>query len=472
MSRRPIVLLHGYSDQAESFETWRNHLRPGAETVDIHIANYVSRTNEVTLADLGEGLDRALREQPTLRDGGEFDAVVHSTGMLVLREWMSRRRPERLRRVKHIIGLAPATFGSPLAAKGRSILGAAFKGEHELGPDFMESGNHILASLELGSRYTWQLAEQDLVGPECCYGETNETPWPFIFVGTDAYTGLRRLVNEPGTDGTVRWAGVGFNSRRVSLDMSQEGPADGTDRSRLHVGPWRNVDVPLVLVAGRHHGSLLHDPPVSVVDMVRQALDVQSKEEYDAWSRAHSTQMEDLLASSGPTRGQLWQQFVVRVVDERGDPVPDYYLELCDIVGGEFVPLDDFDLDVHTFADDNSYRCFHVDLAQLERRHPDRLGVRVAAISGTELIAYHGCNSQTFSANEDSPRPPSIRPDAKWDAILELGSFESLYDAPRPGPRAREDAGLFTPLTTTLIELTLNREPMPPSGPNRVLYFA
>lgn len=473
MSRRPLVLLHGYGDQAESFATWRNKLQPGAKTVDIHIANYVSRTNEITLADLGEGLDRALRDHEHLRRGDEFDAVVHSTGMLVLREWMNRRRPERAKRVKHIIGLAPATFGSPLAAKGRSILGAIFKGQPQLGPDFMEAGDKILMSLELGSPYTWLLAEKDLVGDdECCYGEDDDTPWPFIFVGTDGYRGLRRLVNKPGTDGTVRWAGVGFNSRRINLDMTQEGPVGGADAPRLDLGKWRNVDVPLVLVRGRNHGSLLRNPSREVVGMVQRALEVQDKAGYDAWRSQYAISNDQLVDPRGPTRGQLWQQFVLRVVDERGDPVPDYYVELCDVVNDKCRPLDDFDIDVHTSTDDTSYRCFHVNLTKLVDRRPSRLVVRIAAISGTELIAYHGCNSQTFSANVDLPEPPAIHADEKWDAILDLGCFDSLYGPPQPGPLTGRDARLFTPLTTTLIELTLNREPMPPSGANRVLFFA
>jgi hypothetical protein len=43
--------------------------------------------------------------------------------MLVLRSWLTMYR-KRLDRVKGLIGLAPATFGSPVARMGRSWLGA------------------------------------------------------------------------------------------------------------------------------------------------------------------------------------------------------------------------------------------------------------------------------------------------------------------------------------------------------------
>ena len=56
--------------------------------------------------------------------------------------------------------LAPANFGSPLAHKGRALLGRAIKG---FGSGF-ETGTHILRSLEMASPYTWELAERDRFG--------------------------------------------------------------------------------------------------------------------------------------------------------------------------------------------------------------------------------------------------------------------------------------------------------------------
>jgi triacylglycerol esterase/lipase EstA (alpha/beta hydrolase family) len=151
----PIVLIHGYSDKGESFRTWREKLAsgdPAWEIDTISVGNYESLTDEVTIKDLADGLDRALHAKFG-NDEQEFDAIVHSTGMLVIREWFVRDR-RRLGRLKHLVAIASATFGSPLARQDRSWLGAVFKGERHLGPDFLTAGDAILDGLKLASSYT------------------------------------------------------------------------------------------------------------------------------------------------------------------------------------------------------------------------------------------------------------------------------------------------------------------------------
>src|SRR5512134_758675 len=188
MPKRPVVLVHGYRDQGPSFRRWSDVLTArGFDATTIHLGSYVSLSNEISIKDIAEGFDRALRESP-LKDGQPFDAIVHSTGMLVVREWLAGTigtidRPElaaeRQARLKHLIGLAPATFGSPIAHKGRSWLGAIFKGGRQPGPDFMEAGDQVLRGLELGSAYTWDLAHRDFLGEHAVYGRTSATPYPF-----------------------------------------------------------------------------------------------------------------------------------------------------------------------------------------------------------------------------------------------------------------------------------------------------
>src|SRR5262249_7697423 len=97
-------------------------------------------TNEITIKDIAEGFDRALRTHCGTDKDQPFDAIVHSTGMLVLRCWLTTN-PIGRQRLKLLIGLAPATFGSPLAHKGRGFIGAIFKGNRVLGPDFLEAGD-------------------------------------------------------------------------------------------------------------------------------------------------------------------------------------------------------------------------------------------------------------------------------------------------------------------------------------------
>ncbi len=130
MPKRPLVIIHGYSDKGESFRGWRDILvnRLGYSPSQVHICSYRSLTNEISIRDIAEGFDRALRLQTSLNEGQPFDAIVHSTGMLVIRAWLTQYGATKAP-LRNLIALAPATFGSPLAHKGRSFIGSAFKGE-------------------------------------------------------------------------------------------------------------------------------------------------------------------------------------------------------------------------------------------------------------------------------------------------------------------------------------------------------
>ena len=167
---RPIVLIHGYSATGLDFTELCDRLKKRhVEPIDINVGNYVSLNNEISIKDIAEGFDRALRNNPRLNAGQEFDAIVHSTGMLVIRAWLTNYGAavgdnERAKRLKHLVGLAPATWGSPQAHKGRTWIGAMVKGNKEPGPDFLKAGDEVLDGLELGSRFTWDLAHLDLLG--------------------------------------------------------------------------------------------------------------------------------------------------------------------------------------------------------------------------------------------------------------------------------------------------------------------
>lgn len=443
MASRPVVLVHGYSDRGESFAPWRDALLAAGRTAaEISTCSYQTLTNELTIKDVAEGFDRALQERAGLGAREPFDAIVHSTGMLVLRSWLTSY-PERRDRLRHLVGLAPATFGSPIAHKGRSWLGALFKGSRTLGPDFLEAGDRILDALELGSRFTWELAHLDLLGETPVYGPTRSTPYAFVLIGAEGYGGLRRVVSEKGSDGVVRWAGCSLNTRKIVIDLSHR-PVQG---NRAAVAPWSNVDVPMIPLAGLHHGTILSAPTAEAVDLVLAALAVDGPAEFEGWVRRAEEQTR-----ATRERMTAWQQFVIRCVDERGDAVPDYFVELLSAEGDRLVP---FDLDVHTYSDDPSLRCFHVDLGALDDRRRATLQLRVIASSGSALVGYHGVGSERL-------RVADIAPDSagKWDACLDIAAV--IGD---------NEVAFFYPFTTTLLELRLDREPLPLTGSNSVARF-
>ncbi len=450
MRRLPLVLIHVYSDVGASFEPWRRALTArGYDVSSIHVGSYKSLTNELTIKDIAEGLDRALRIRAGLAADEPFDAIVHSTGMLVIRAWLTAYAKRR-DRLKHLIGLAPATFGSPLAHKGRSWLGALFKGNRERGPDFLEAGDRILDGLELGSRFTWDLAHLDLLGDQPFYGGTRSTPFVFVFCGTRGYTGLKSLMNDAGTDGTIRWAGAPLNTRKVVLDLTLDPSRPGAEQ-RVSVAEWRNVDVDLTPVAGVNHGTILSDPPTELVDMVDEALHVNSAATLAQWKKDAARRTREARE-----RMDEWQQFVFRAIDERGDGIPDYNLQLFTRgARGVVRELRDFDLSVHPYAADPSFRCFHVNLTRLKRARLPNLWMRVIASSGSQLVGYHGFGSEKAVAAGD--RRDS---GAKWDGELDLSDLVG-----------NAAVKFFYPFTTTLVEVRLNREPLPLSGRNEVAWF-
>lgn len=435
---RPIILIHGYSDSDTAFSHWSEYLAScGYDVASIHACNYKTLTNEVTIKDIAEAFDRALKYEAMLSEDDTFDVIVHSTGILVIRAWLSAYAKRR-GRVRHLIALAPATFGSPLAHKGRSWLGAIFKGNKELGADFLEAGNEVLDALELGSRFTWDLAHQDILGEEC-FSLEPDTPYVFVMCGASPYDGLRRPINKPGTDGTVRFAGCALNCRKILLDLTSEG-LDGTER--VTIGPWCNQEIPLIAVENLNHGTILSDPNGMIKDLVSTALKVEDEQQFRSWVD-HAKKATGGLVSP-------WQQFVMRVLDERGDPVTDYHVELIGNLGTQIAA---FDLDVHVYSRDRSLRCFHVNHEEIIRGNLRELKLRIIASSGSSLVGYRG-----YSGGE---KDNLSRAEDKWNAIMDI---TELLDS--------EHFRFFHPLTTTLIEVKVNREPLPAFGRNGILQFS
>jgi hypothetical protein len=479
---RPLVLIHGYSAEGKDFEKLKEALvSRGIDSKDIDICNYISLNNEVTIKDIAEGLDRAFRMHEVFgNETQEFDAIVHSTGMLVLRAWLANAggpaTNPRLRRLKHLVGLAPATWGSPQAHKGRTWLGAMVKGNRHLGPDFLNAGDRVLEGLELGSKFTWDLSHIDLLGPMPFYGNGPDTPYVAVFIGNTPYDGVASVANDPGTDGTVRWSGCSLNTRKITIDLTRIPVAN---RSRLTITPWADhrLDIPMIAVDGRNHGSLISEPEPGMVDLVADFLKVGNPgaETHDAWlTRAQEYGQAGLpkmkvnpgaeaagmggdikkffghiLGHSVAAELEGWQQFVIFASDERGDGIPDYMIEvLTQHPDGEWGPFPEMSTDVHPYGPDSSYRCFHVRLPAGLSSGSVKLRARINASTGTELLAFQGYGSEIKQLGATA-EPVEI-------------DLEDLGDG---------NGSMFHPFTTTLIHIVLNREPMPLDKVSRLLTF-
>jgi hypothetical protein len=466
-----VLLIHGYSANWKAFLPWKEALSAaGIATETISVGNYVTLNNEVTIKDLGEAFDRALRMTTFAKeipgDGWTFDAVVHSTGMLVLRQWLTSDpfpptdARSRVRRLKHLVGLAPATFGSPQAKKGRSWLGALVKGNHALGPDFLNAGDMVLDGLELASKYTWDLAHKDMLVPTSFYDKGDGTPYVAVFIGNVPYSGISAVANSPGCDGTVRWAGCALDTRKVTLDFRRHPQLDPTDPTkRVVISDWSSerLAAPMIAVDEQNHGTIIANPKSQVVSLVHDFLGIANEDAYDAWeTRALAFGVPSkakMNTSDDEADGAGWQQLWIHMVDDHGDGVTDYNIQLY--YGDQLTESDDpekesVELIADTYSSDSSYRCFYIHLKQemLElKANNKRMWMELIASSGSELIEYE---AYTGSANDpqrlaiDSHNPEANEP-VKMD-ITELTAG---------------GASLLYPYTTTLLEVFVEREPMP-----------
>ncbi|MBW3564441.1 MAG: alpha/beta hydrolase [Acidobacteria bacterium] len=436
---RPVVILHGYSDKARSLRKWKAALtEAGHKPEVIRLVHYETLTNEIWIRDLGEAFERALKKEAGLDDDEEFDAIVHSTGMLVVRAWLAQfaSAPKRL---QHLIGLAPASFGSPLAHKGRSFLGALFKGRKELGADFLEAGDGVLYDLELASTFLWDLAHEDALANPPVFGPNARTPWVFTFCGNETYKGIRQLVNEPGTDGTVLWAGCSLDARKITIDLTRRDRVT-TSAKRIDVSEWVNARMEMVPVGGVNHGTILSDPPSELVEMVVAALEVDTKAQFEAWWKR-----PDVGHAMGLREGmEQFQQFVVRLLDDRGDPVTDWNMQLYRRkTGSAEHQLEEFDTDVHVYSRDASYRSFHVNLSDLQPERLETLWMSIAASTGTALVQYEAWRDEGLAVRKDP-----------WIGTIDLTPYLRRPGKPRP------DFTLFHPFTTTLVDIRIDRDPV------------
>jgi hypothetical protein len=138
-----------------------------------------------------------------------------------------------------------------------------------------------------------------------------DTPHVFVFCGTDAYTGILELANSPGMDGTVRWAGAGFIIRKIILYLTRTCP----DAKRIEIEKWMGTNVPVHLMPGMNHGTILSDPTDELVDLVKKSLSVENKDEFTQWIKGANARGRAAKTTADPKKG-AWQQVIVRCIDQ------------------------------------------------------------------------------------------------------------------------------------------------------------
>lgn len=225
----PIVFVHGYS--AESHKRSSAAIRriyagfpeALAERLDrpVHLLNlsrWISLDDGIRLDDVSRAFDRALYSDEfseLLRSG--FDAVIHSTGALVLRNWLRRFSPAPSP-LQNLVHLAGANFGSGWAHIGRAQVMKWGRYVFNHGAD---RGLRILNALELGGSETLDLhldlmrrnvLEHWGVREFCIIGSQPSQKW---------FMAPIRYAKEDGSDGVVRVSGGNLNFHYVRLEPTE-----------------------------------------------------------------------------------------------------------------------------------------------------------------------------------------------------------------------------------------------------------
>lgn len=405
MSNRPLVILHGWSDTGDSFDALARHLAerlPNADISLVAIGDYMSMNDDVRFDDLQQAMERAWRDRKLPRTPGSVDAIVHSTGGLVIREWLDRNFATDKSPIKHLVMLAPANFGSPLAHKGRSFLGRAVKGffGRQKGQGLFNTGTHILSGLELASPFSWDLAVRDRFGR----GKGRYAPGRIlctVLVGNTGYRGIRSMANEDGSDGTVRLSTANLNCEHVTIrydirkdplkgepDHVKSMPKMSSLASSTGRSAFRVVDrIDHSSITLNAAPSRLSKAQREVLDLTVEALTVED-DRFEAFCDACDRATAKLTQTPDKTSGTpAYQNTVVRVRDQFGEGVDDYLLEFYDIRsrdGGRLAKAvhEQAIRKVHVYRHDASYRSLYIDTALLireTRRKNTRFGFSVTA---------------------------------------------------------------------------------------------
>ncbi len=361
---RQVAILHGWSDNSDSFKPLAKFLKKnGYSAVPVFLGDYISLRDDVKIDDVAKRMEEVIREKMAKpknsrhRLDSSFDLIVHSTGGLVARRWISMHYASKPCPVKNLVMLAPANFGSALAHMGRSLLGRVFKG-WKTG---FETGEEMLYGLELGSPFLWDLARDDLFDTSgssdssAVYYAADKVR-PFVIVGTHPYPELAaKLTNENGSDGTVRVSGANLNAYGRTINFS----GDPKNLTQPEVTDWvkrgGETNFPLAVLPDRTHGSVtdpnedglskLPELQQQLGEIILQALKTNTAAQYTkVASDWKAISMETRNFAGGSDEAQEhrdrafkdkgtsaayfheYYQIFVRVEDEFGCEIPDYFL--------------------------------------------------------------------------------------------------------------------------------------------------
>jgi hypothetical protein len=371
-----LVIIHGWSDNYKSFIDMGKALsKPapegiGADVKHIYLGDYISLDDQITFDDLIEALQKAWVQKEQLpTQPRSVDVIVHSTGGLVVRHWLTRFFKPHNAPIHRLLMLAPANFGSPLAHSGRSVIGRVIKGWK--GERLFETGTEILRGLELASPYTSHLAFQDLFTDIPYYSQ--DAILCTVLIGNAGYSGISSIANRPGTDGTVRVSTANLNAKSLLLDFT-----DSND-DVVPKGLIESAPVAFGILDQEDHSSITFkgrgNKKQHSWDIICRALTVESHQ-YADWRNDLSVSTQAIVSAAEKRRGNHYDQYanlVVKLEDNLQHSVEDYVLEFYvnDDKGTRNRKLtqrvnEDVIKSVHTNKENAAYRSFLINVTVLQ----------------------------------------------------------------------------------------------------------
>ncbi|MFK7975848.1 MAG: esterase/lipase family protein [Halioglobus sp.] len=214
---KPVLLIHGYSSEGKSnssediYGSLPTDLRKTlgqSKVIELNLSRWISLSDGVRIDDVSYAMDRALRSgfSKLLKDG--FHVIVHSTGALVVRNWLKNHSPKPSP-IENIVHLAGANFGSGLAHVGKGQLSRWSRQIlHHTG-----RGKHVLRELEFGAWKTLDLHAYFLQPGNSLYHDFNVQE--YCVSGSHIEDPLRlvpiRYIKEDSSDNTVRTSACNLN---------------------------------------------------------------------------------------------------------------------------------------------------------------------------------------------------------------------------------------------------------------------
>lgn len=370
---KPLLIIHGWSDDCHSFLPLADAIAAAGRDVDsLYLGDYVSLDDDVRMKDLVAGLSRAWRRKNLPDAPRSVDVIVHSTGGLVIRDWMATEYVSKGVKppIHNLVMLAPANFGSPLAHKGRALYGRVIKGFNSRKP--LQTGTHILKALEMASPYSWELAERDRFSDNAMSASGVRTT---VIVGNSGYRGISSLANESGSDGTVYVATANLNCASVQIHFPE-----GDRKPKVTAIRESRGETAFLVKDGFDHSSIaLKDPQhrdnPELLKNILEALSITNATDFKRWAAKCRQLTEEVTTRHAGSRDDYkhgFQNTVFRVRDNYGFQVCDYVIEFYHDVDTKNDQLaESFNRKalqkVHAFKDDSSMRSFMIDCTELYR---------------------------------------------------------------------------------------------------------